>query len=362
MNPNQLLFHCSLTTVSRRKGQFATRKAAYNSGDLLRDDRTGQTFDFRFKPVLHRALIVGGSIALSGINRAELWNRVEIRERRWDSRLAREFKVSLPCMLGEEKNLTLLERFALFLSDELCTPVDLALHPPSKRGDKRNIHGHLLFPSRFWEDGSFGAKHRDLDNRFASGALVTKFRKEFAQLTNKALLEAGEPFFVDHRSYAAQGISKQPDKHLGPKRWWVMQRILEELHALEAEEMDLLREETELQALTTTDIERATAELHEWATYFRGEGHAPDPCAFRIATDRRLDLSPGFATLIDNTDHVVGLGAPKRSDAEEDRAAILRSLLSEFLELVRQALLMLNSPHREEEKEKERDMASMPSL
>lgn len=357
MSPNQqLVFHCSLTTVSRRKGQFATRKAAYNSGSLLRDERTGQTFDFGFKSVLHQKLIVAEGISRGSLDRFGLWNQVEFRELRWDSRLAREFKVSLPCMLDQEQNLTLLERFALFLSRELHTPVDLALHPPSKRGDGRNIHGHLLFPTRKWTGGSLGAKHRDLDDRFMSGFLVRKFRCEFAQLTNEALLDAGKPFFVDHRSYCEQGIDKVPGKHLGPKRWGMMQRIQEELHALEAEELDLQREEEASQVLATHDVEAATAELHQWASYLRGERDVPDAGAFYLTGDKRLDLTPGFVELIGNTERAFRSSTPKTTEAEKAKAAILQSILEEFQDLVNQALKFLNEADREEDKEQDREV------
>lgn len=357
MSPNQqLVFHCSLTTVSRQKGQLATRKAAYNSGSLLRDERTGQTFDFRFKQVLHRELIVADGVSQGGLDRFGLWNQVEFRELRWDSRLAREFKVSLPCMLDQEQNLTLLERFALFLSRELQTPVDLALHPPSKRGDGRNIHGHLLFPTRAWEDGALTAKHRELDDRYRSGTLLRKYRQALARLTNEALLDAGKPFFVDHRSYWEQGIDKVPGKHLGPKRWWMMRRIREELHALEAEEFDLLREEEASKVLATRDVEAATAELHQWGSYFRGERDVPEAGAFHLTADGRVDLTPGFVELMANTERVFGSNPPKSSE-EKEQAAIRQTILEEFQKLVTQALMFLNEPGREEDKELDRDVA-----
>ena len=353
----QLVFHCSLSTVSRRKGQFATRKAAYNSGSLLRDERTGQTFDFRFKPVLHQALILADGISLGGLDRFGFWNQVEFRELRWDARVAREFKVSLPCVLDQQQNLTLLERFALYISRELHTPVDLALHPASKRGDRRNIHGHLLFPTREWEDGALGAKHRKLDDRYRSGALLTKFRQEFARLTNEALLKAEKPYLVDHRSYWEQGIEKAPGKHHGPKRWWLMKRIQEELHALEAEELDLLREEAADKVLSTEDIYAATAEIHQWSSFFRGERDAPDSGAFSMTGDRSLDLTPEFAALIKKTERAFRSETSKGSESEKEKAAIRLTILEEFQALVVQAQLFFNELGREEDREQVRDVA-----
>lgn len=353
----QLVFHCSLSTVSRRKGQFATRKAAYNSGSLLRDERTGQTFDFRFKPVLHQALILADGISLGGLDRFGFWNEVEFRELRWDARVAREFKVSLPWLLGQDRNLALLKQFALYLSRVLHTPLDLALHPASKRGDRRNIHGHLLFPTREWENGALGAKHRELDDRYRSGALLTKFRQEFARLTNEALLEAGQPYFVDHRSYWEQGIDKTPGKHLGPKRRWMMQRIMDEMHALEAEELDLLSKQEESEVLATHDIEAATAEIHQWSAYFRGERDAPDASAFHLTGDGRLDLTSEFAALMENTARFFGSSTPKGTVADQDRAAIRLAIFEEFQELMNQALLFLNEPDREKDRDPDRDAA-----
>jgi len=350
----QLVFHCSLSTVSRRKGQFATRKAAYNSGSLLRDERTGQTFDFRFKPVLHQALILADGISLGGLDRFGFWNQVEFRELRWDARVAREFKVSLPCVLDQQQNLTLLERFALYISRELHTPVDLALHPASKRGDSRNIHGHLLFPTRVWENGALGAKHRELDDRYRSGTLLTKFRQEFARLTNEALLEAGQPYFVDHRSYWEQGVDKVPGKHLGPRRWWMMQRIMEEMHALEAEVLDLMSKKEEIEVLATHDIEAATAEIHQWSAYFRGERDAPDAGGFHLTGDGRLDLTSEFAALMENTARFFGSRTPKGSVADEEKAAIRKAIFEEFQALMNQALMFLNEPDREKERDLDR--------
>jgi MobA/MobL family len=53
---------------------------------------------------------------------------------------------------------------------------------------------------------------------------VEQARERWAALTNKALERAGSASRVDHRSYARQGVQREPGRHFGPSAAHVASR------------------------------------------------------------------------------------------------------------------------------------------
>src|SRR4051812_47685062 len=99
------IFHLSMKAISRGGGRSATGAAAYRSGELILDERTGTVFDFTHKQgVEHAELILPGGATGE---RAQFWNQVELHHKRGDAVLVREVEVSLPNELNASERLAL---------------------------------------------------------------------------------------------------------------------------------------------------------------------------------------------------------------------------------------------------------------
>lgn len=221
------LFHIHIKPIKRSADQQATAAAAYRAGERIRDERTGTVHNHsRRKDVTHTEIFLPSQFGESPMewarDRHRLWNAAEAAEKRRNSRVAREFEVSLPSELSPTQRLALARSFAREVSDRYGIAVDLAIHGPKMGGDPRNFHAHLLATTREVTPTGLGAK-TGLD----IGALertkrglphgreeYTAVRERWAVLTNQALREANIEARVDHRSLAAQGIDRQPMVHV----------------------------------------------------------------------------------------------------------------------------------------------------
>jgi len=63
----------------------------------------------------------------------------ELAEKRKDARTAREYEIALPFELSEVQRGNLAQAFSKLLADRYGVAIDLAIHSPSKEGDKRNL-------------------------------------------------------------------------------------------------------------------------------------------------------------------------------------------------------------------------------
>jgi ATP-dependent exoDNAse (exonuclease V) alpha subunit len=132
--------------------------------------------------------------------REELWNAVELGEQRKDAQLARDFTVALPTELSFEERLQLIQRFVDEEMIALGMIVDLAVHRPDRQSDRRNWHAHLLVTMRELNQGGFGKKVREWNQK----SLLENWREKWATYTNQALSDAGFGSRVDHRTLERQ--------------------------------------------------------------------------------------------------------------------------------------------------------------
>jgi len=199
--------------ISRAKGRSATAAAAYRAGERIRDERTGEVFDYRRRmDVLHRAIYAPSITPELLTERVALWNAVEAAEKRKDAQVAREIQLSLPHELSLLANEGLLRAFVSeqFVGEGMIA--DVAIHAAHRGGDGRNIHGHVLLTARRLEHDGFGGKVRDWNER----ALLERWRSEWAVAVNQALERAAIQERVSHLSYAARGIDREPEVKQGP--------------------------------------------------------------------------------------------------------------------------------------------------
>jgi hypothetical protein len=217
--------------ISRGKGSLATRAAAYRAGEKIKDERTGETFDYSDRrDIAHKEVVL--PLELEGRedmawtqDRAILWNAMEHAGTRHNSRTAREWLMLVPSELTPEQRIGLVRTFAAELANRYRCAVDLAIHQPREGADRRNHHAHLLMTVREVSPEGPGARttlelggyeRHDRGLGPARGDYLA-LRKLWADVTNEALREAGLEARVDHRSYEQQGLQREPRAPLPDK-------------------------------------------------------------------------------------------------------------------------------------------------
>lgn len=274
---NMASYHVSIKTISRSEGRSATGAAAYRAGVEIIEERTGESHDYTRKGGVESAAIYLPDDAPEwAYDRSKLWNAVEAAETRKNSTVAREFEVALPSELPAEERRQLAHDFAKEIVARHGCAVDVAIHAPGK-GDDRNHHAHILCSTRRLTAEGFTEKTRELDDR-KSGEVV-RWRERFATLQNERLAKNGIEERVDHRSLKAQGIDREPTRHLGPtataieRRTGEPSRKREDFERLAAERLSsakelgqMEREAKQLESsiiLLSADIAKAKAERDE---------------------------------------------------------------------------------------------------
>ena len=219
------VYFLNLANFGRANGSSAVGAAAYRSGERIRDDRTGRTYDHSDRvDVLHKEIVLPSQFSNSDMrwarDRTSLWNIAEQAESRRNARVAREYLVALPVELSASRRVQLALNFSRELSERYQFAVDLTIHAPRDYpdSDPRNFHAHLLATTR--EVGDSGLMQKTTiewhDRRRASVGMrpavyeLVHVRERWASATNEALRDAGIDERVDHRSLAAQGIDREP--------------------------------------------------------------------------------------------------------------------------------------------------------
>lgn len=211
------IYHLSVKAISRSAGRSATAAAAYRAGVEITDTRTGEVHDYtRKRGIVSADLVLPAGAPEWAADRSALWNAAEHAERRKDACVAREYEVALPSELPAAARRQLALDFAQEMADREGCAVDVAIHEPSKGGDNRNHHAHIMRTTRKVEAEGLGSK---LDTEKAGrnrAADLEAVRARWAELTNERLRQHGIEATVDHRSLKAQGIDREPTQHLGP--------------------------------------------------------------------------------------------------------------------------------------------------
>jgi len=211
------IYHMSVKAVSRSAGRCATAAAAYRAGARIEDERTGDIHDYeRRTGVMSADIILPDGAPLWATDRSALWNAAEAAERRKDSCVAREYEVALPSELSEASRRELAIEFAREMANREGCAVDVAIHAPNRKGDQRTYHAHILRTTR--RIGAEGLSSK-LDTEKAGrnrAADLQAVRERWEEMVNEHLGMEGHSQRVDHRSLAAQKVSRSPQCHLGP--------------------------------------------------------------------------------------------------------------------------------------------------
>lgn len=195
------LYRLEMQNVSRSDGVSSVAKAAYRHRSVMVDHRTGEIHG---EKSLDRDDLVYAEIlrpkdtpACLHVPSAELWNIVEKKETRSNSRTAKEFKITLPTELSNEQNIALMKDFLLNHFVDKGIICDFVLHNDK---DNKNPHAHVMITTREITPSGFGKKVRSWDEE----KTLHEWRKQWAKVQNQHLKKLGLKSRVSHRTLEEQ--------------------------------------------------------------------------------------------------------------------------------------------------------------
>ncbi|KRM37700.1 MobQ family relaxase [Lentilactobacillus parafarraginis] len=230
------IFHISFSNISAGKGRSAIAGASYRSGEKLFDQKEDRSY-FYARSVMPESFILTPKNAPEwASDREKLWNEVERKDRRANSRYAKEFNVALPVELNSDEQKELLTKYVQenFVDEGMVA--DVSIH----RDHSDNPHAHVMLTNRpFNPDGTWGLKSKReniLDengsktytgnSRFPRSRKVwlvdwdkkekiTQWRHNWAVSVNQVLEQKNIPDRISEKSFADQGIDETPMQHEG---------------------------------------------------------------------------------------------------------------------------------------------------
>ena len=236
MVTDMAIFHMSFSNISAGKGRSAIASAAYRSGKKLFDQKEGRSY-FYARSVMPESFILTPKNAPEwASDRERLWNEVERKDRRANSRYAKEFNVALPVELSEDEQKELLTKYVQenFVDEGMVA--DVAIH----RDHPDNPHAHVMLTNRpFNPDGTWGLKSKrenildENGNKTYTGnsrfprsrkvwlvdwdkkEKINQWRHNWAVSVNQVLEQKNIPDRISEKSFVEQGIADTPMQHEG---------------------------------------------------------------------------------------------------------------------------------------------------
>lgn len=181
------IFSVHFNTIGRAAGQSAVASIAYQSGELLIQEKTGKKKNYRPKSwqVKHTEINLPANAPQAFKDRSTLWNAVEQKERAKNARFARKAMVALPVELDLEDQISLVREYVrdTFVSQGMVA--DWAIHD---KGDG-NPHAHIQLTTRpFTKSGKWGAKKKSQYKLDSDGNRIPRVDPE----TGKQLKRQGQ--------------------------------------------------------------------------------------------------------------------------------------------------------------------------
>ncbi|MBF7105257.1 MobA/MobL family protein (plasmid) [Pediococcus pentosaceus] len=230
------IFHMSFQNISAGKMRSAVASASYRSGDKLFSDKEGKTYSYP-RDIKPEAFILTPKNAPDWVkDRQKLWNEVEKKDRKANSRYAKEFNVALPIELSEQDQKDLLTKYVQENFVNAGMVADVAIH----RDNPDNPHAHVMLTNRpFNPDGTWGVKSRkeyildEKGNKTYTGTSkypksrkvlttdwdkkekITEWRHNWATAVNQVLEAKNLPDRISEKSYEEQGIDEVATQHEG---------------------------------------------------------------------------------------------------------------------------------------------------
>ncbi|SPH07432.1 Mobilization protein A [Lactiplantibacillus plantarum] len=230
------IFHMSFSNISAGKGRSAIASAAYRSGEKLFDDKEGQHYFYARSVMPYSFILTPKNAPAWASDREKLWNEVERKDRRANSRYAKEFNVALPVELSADEQKELLIKYVQENFVDKGMVADVAIH----RDHADNPHAHVMLTNRpFNPDGTWGIKSKKqyiLDengNKTYTGTSkypksrkilmvdwdkkekIIEWRHNWAASVNQVLEQKNIPDRISEKSFENQGIDEVPTQHEG---------------------------------------------------------------------------------------------------------------------------------------------------
>ncbi|MFT8425974.1 MAG: MobQ family relaxase [Liquorilactobacillus sp.] len=230
------IFHMSFSNISAGKGRSAIASAAYRSGEKLFDNKEGQHYFYARSVMPYSFILTPKNAPAWASDREKLWNEVERKDRRANSRYAKEFNVALPVELSEDEQKELLTKYVQENFVDQGMVADVAIH----RDHQDNPHAHVMLTNRpFNPDGTWGIKSKKqyiLDengNKTYTGTSkypksrkilmvnwdkkekIIEWRHNWAVSVNQVLEQKNIPDRISEKSFIGQGIDDTPTQHEG---------------------------------------------------------------------------------------------------------------------------------------------------
>jgi hypothetical protein len=212
------IYHLSASIIKRSAGRSVTAAAAYRAAAKIEDIKTGIIHDYGRKQGVDYSEIISPLSPNSNssnqwlTNRAELWNKVELIEKRKDAQLAREVTIAIPTELSKPEQIALVREYVQTNYVAAGMIADINLH----HLDGDNPHAHILLTMRSLQTSpaglvEFGLKNTDWNSK----ELLLAQRKSWEEVANKYLAARGLDARIDCRSLEEQGSPFIPQIHVG---------------------------------------------------------------------------------------------------------------------------------------------------
>ncbi|WP_057738891.1 MobQ family relaxase [Liquorilactobacillus uvarum] len=230
------IFHMSFSNISAGKGRSAIAGASYRSGEKLFDQKEGRSYFYARSVIPESFILTPKNAPEWASDREKLWNEVERKDRRANSRYAKEFNVALPVELSEDEQKELLTKYVQenFVDEGMVA--DVAIH----RDHPDNPHAHVMLTNRpFNPDGTWGLKSKrenildENGNKTYTGnsrfprsrklwlvdwdkkEKINQWRHNWAASVNQILEQKNIPDRISEKSFIEQGIDDTPTQHEG---------------------------------------------------------------------------------------------------------------------------------------------------
>lgn len=201
------IYHLDVSTIGRSDGKSAVASAAWRSRSSLHDERLGKTHNYsRYEDLLFSEILIPENAPERFKDREILWNEVERSEKRKDSQLARVVEMAIPVELDLNQQIDLVREFAQASFVDRGMIADICMIAKDS-----NPHATIMLTTRAVTENGFRQKNAEWNKK----ALLFTWRKEWADIQNRKLEEAGCDVRVDHRSHEERGIDLEPQKHVG---------------------------------------------------------------------------------------------------------------------------------------------------
>ena len=241
------IYHLSASIVSRNKGMSAVAKSSYNSCDKIKNEYDGTIHNYSNKPYhTYHEILLPENAPREYMDKAKLWNSVELSEKSKNAQLCRSFDIALPKELSKEEQEKLIHDYCKenFSDKGMCVQIDVHSTP-------ENPHAHVMTTLReIDENGKWKAKRKDIykldengeripvidkktglqktdsrnrkqweretvkTNDWDSKDFLLEVRKNWSEKCNEKLKEKGVAE-ISHLSYEDREFYKQPQIHLG---------------------------------------------------------------------------------------------------------------------------------------------------